>query len=1256
MVGRSGQDQEGLDIIGRRPDGTRGYFGIQCKLKEELGNYRNVRRQTLEQEVAEADKIVPRLSEFVLATTAANEIDLQNHARALTATRENSDHPLDIQVMGWTQLRAMIGEHRDLLDSYLGIEGVADLAQQSSAQHVEATARADERHQEIKDMLGELLAARQPAAQIVPPPIESDNPRLSRAIDRIKQKLAKDDVRGALADLETLREDEWDDAGPNQRFRILGNLGSAYWRLGDFEKADELFREASDIRPDDPIGLANLAAAATNAGDAELGLSAAKRLLELEPESSAALLPLIQAQEKVAPVTDPMETVPPALRDSEEAILGTAQVLRNRNDTAWIALATRGIALYPESDLLKRMHADATLSRMAAIEGSHVGARGEDVPTTDEIEAAVEVLEAAWVAILAVDPIHPDLSIAYNLANALRALDRCREAVAILEQAERFAPEKGQIAHLHSILLGTLGENEEAISRLRRHTDDPGSLILLCHMLEGSPAEIHALLVDASLPDGSRERMWQRVLDAEARAALDPSIDVSDELEEVAAAFPTSLAPLCALGKLAKTDEDRGVVADRILSASTHETLFTDLLSSALWLRKANLPAHVFALLDARTSRDEDSTALRWIFEALFALDDRAALMAEIDAWSSRVGETSRFLYFRQIVAYRVGDMPAALEAIEKLIDEDPNNLALRLEWMQILHRWQMRDTMDAWLETDVEALDGRVEQRADLALILANHGFYDRARRLAYRVARQNPDNRRALERYTGVVLNPAPSGPSELALSRIGPDAVFTVTEHGETERTYRLDAERDLPAEAIDIGPGSPIAVAAQGLGEGDEFELPAGLAGLPPRKLKITSVLHKHIHYFRWLSDVLPDRFDGPQVLYKTTVDPEDPTSLNPLIDHLREREKAAQAVNDDYRINARPLRIIAAVHGRSVIDTYDGLAELTDGGFHCSEGGGPEFDLEIAALQANRRRGCVVDAITMEIIRRHDLWKTVRAIAGPLGITQGTLDDFIERADKSELLVGRYQGNLSQRDGQLVADLVHPAHVATAIDVRQTALEWLGSAATVIPAIGPPGLARQLASMLPDELGGQFQDEVLIAAQSGHLLLSDDLGYRRFAGSAGIRLRAGLGALLRLALAGGSISERRYVEVLSAFGRAGHRFVALRAEDLAIALDIDGNDVGTTLRGLAALMGGSGANLAEQGAVASKFLAAAWREQELVPRRHALASLFADRLLASSPDVRRTFSEALFRDPDNSLNAFDRAIAVIAAAERPSSVS
>ncbi len=1243
MVGRSGQDQEGLDIIGRRPDGARGYFGIQCKLKDELGNNRKLRRKTLEEEVARADAIEPPLAEFVLATTAANDVDLQKHARALSAAREGGSHPLDIQVIGWDQLRAMIGEHREILDNYLGVEGISDLAAQSAGRHIAAMDASAAQHAELKDMLGQLLAG-QPAAHIVAPPLDSEDPKLGRAIDRIKAKVNSNDVRGALRDLEALREDEWDDASPTHRFRMLSNLGAARWKLGEYDEAAGLFREAAVLKPDDPVALANLAAAATNSGDPEEGLRAAKRLFELDPNSSEALLPLIQAQELIAPCGDPLDPVPEVMRETEEAIVGAAQVLRNRGDETWLAMVVRGVALHPESDLLARMHADAALYRMAIVDGSHVGAASESLPSRAELEHAADVLERAWRDALACDPIHPDLSVPHNLAQLLRALERHAEALAILEEAERYRAETGQIAHLHALLLAALNRIDEATERLRAHLEDPSARILLCQLLSEDPEQIRGLLADVAMLEGSREAMWQRVLDGEARAALDPDYDPSPEFEAIAEAYPDSLVPLLALGKRTHAPEACEAIAARVVAAATLQTPFPDILQACLWFHEAGLPGSAVALLEHRTSRSEDSIPLRWLIEGWFALDDRAALIGALDALPEPIASLPRYLYFRQRAAYRTGDMPGSLAAIERLIAVHPDDLATRLDWIQIKHRLHDRPSVDAWLATEVEKLEGAPEQRADLALVLANHGFYDCACRLAYRMARLHPDNRRVLERYTGVVMNPAPSGPSELGLSRVGPDAVFTVTDEQGAERLYRIDAERDLPSEPIDLRPDAPVALAAHGLCEGESFEIDAGLAGMPPKRFQIGKVLHKHIHLFRWLTDVLPDRFEGPSVVYKASVDPNDGTGLERLVRHLREREETAREVIADYLRTARPLRIIAAVSERSIIDTYDGITALEDGAFICSDGGGEEFDLECQAIPANRRRGCVADTITMEIIRRHDLLDVVTAVAGPISIAQATLDDFIDRAHKGELLAGRYQGNLSQRDGKLIPERVHPAHVDVAIEVRRSALDWLREHTCVRAAVGPPGLARHLAAMLPDRLSGQFQDEVLIAAETGLLLLTDDLGYRRFSGSAGIRRRAGLAALLRVALVRGTLDFARYVAVIASLGRAHHRFIAADSEDLAEALDQDGGVIGPALRGVVNLFGGAGANLAVQWHMASDFLGGLWRDDAMVQHRIAVATLLADRFLAGAPEARRAFSESLFKYPDDGLSAFGRGVA------------
>jgi tetratricopeptide (TPR) repeat protein len=1244
IVGRSGQDQEGLDIIGRRRDAGRGYFGIQCKLKDDLGANRTLRRKTLEAEVARAEAIEPPLTEFVLATTATNDIDLQKHARALSAARAGGPRPLDIRVIGWDQLRTMIGEYRDILDSFLGIEGVADLSAQSAAQHIASMDASTAQHAELKDMLGQLLAG-QPAAHIVAPPLDSEDPKLGRAIDRIKAKLNSNDVRGGLRDLEALREDEWDDASPTHRFRMLSNLGAAHWKLGDYDVATGLFRDAAALKPDDPVALANLAAAATNAGKPEEGLRAARRLLELDPTSSEALLPLIQAQETIAPFDDPLEPVPEAMRDSEEAIVGAAQVLRNRGDETWLALVARGVALHPASDLLARMHADAILYRMAIVDGSHVGAASDGLPSRAELEHAAEVLQRIWRDTLACDPIHPDLSVPHNLAQLLRILERHAEGLAILEEAERYSAETGQIAHLHALLLASLDRTGEAKGRLRANLDDPPARILLCQLLTDDPDEIRSLLSGVAMPEGSREAMWQRVLAAEAHAAVQTGYDPAPEFEAAAQAFPDSLVPLLALGKLAQAPEAREEIAARVIAAATPQTPFPDILQACLWFRESGLPGLAVSLLEERTNRSEDSLPLRWLIEGWFALDDRAALVSALDVLPEPIASRPRYLHFRQRAAYRTGDMAGSLAAVDRLIETQPDDLGLRLDWIHIKHRLHDRQSVDAWLATEVEKLDGSPDQRADLALLLANHGYYDRARRLAYRLARLDPDNRRVLERYTGVVMNPVPAGPSELGLSRVGPDAVFTVTDEQGVDWTYRIDAERDLPAESIDLRPDAPVALAAEGMGKGDCFEIDAGLAGMPPKRFRIGNVMHKHIHLFRWLTDVLPNRFDGPTAIYKASVDPENGSGLEVLVGHLQEQETLAREINADYLQTARALRIIAALTDRSIIDTYDTMTALENGAFVCSDGGGAEFDLECQAIPANRRSGCVADTITMEIIRRHELLDVVTAVAGPISIAQATLDDFIDRAHKGDLLVGRYRGNLSQRDGKLVPERIHPAHIDVAIDVRRSALDWLQSNTRVRAAVGPPGLARQLAAMLPDELSGQFQDEVLIAAETGLLLLTDDLGYRRFAGSAGIRRKAGLPALLRVALVRGALDLTRYVATIAALGRARHRFIAADSEDLVEALEQDGGVVGPVLRGVANLFGGAGANLAVQWHNASGFLRALWEDEAMVPHRMAVATLLADRFLISAPEARRAFSVSLFRDPDDALSAFERAVAL-----------
>ena len=72
FVGRRGQSQGGVDLIGRR-DGTLNWIGIQCKVR--TGGI--LAKNDVRKDVKNAKDFNPRLSELVFATTARRDQKLQ---------------------------------------------------------------------------------------------------------------------------------------------------------------------------------------------------------------------------------------------------------------------------------------------------------------------------------------------------------------------------------------------------------------------------------------------------------------------------------------------------------------------------------------------------------------------------------------------------------------------------------------------------------------------------------------------------------------------------------------------------------------------------------------------------------------------------------------------------------------------------------------------------------------------------------------------------------------------------------------------------------------------------------------------------------------------------------------------------------------------------------------------------------------------------------------------------------------------------
>ncbi len=503
LTGRQGQGQGGVDIVGRRVNGHGGYVGIQCKLKDELAASTRLGRRTLLEELQKAAVLdPPPLAEFILVTTASDDIDLQAFARELTRRNLAAGGP-SVHVFGWHHLRSIIGEHPSLLADYLPAAPAARddrVADEMAAMRLEQGRMAD--------LLRDALVTR----ETTDPKAGGADASIGRSIDRANAKVGGARTREALDELLDLEREEWAAASDHVRFRLLTAIAVARWKLGEHGDAARLIIAAAEIEPEAERALANLVAAHLANGRTDLAVETGSRMLKLHPAAEGGLIALVEAREQVSPTPDPLAFLPEERRGSKEALIGAAHVFRRRGDAAWHELARRAAADYPDDALLARMVAESVLERLAARRWAHVGTRAEDMPTTDEIAAAADVLTAQWREHATMRPLATDHALAANAAQMLRMLDREDEAIGILREATAGDGAPAEVTTLLAVLLFKNGDQQGALDAMLALPRTPATTVMLAHIAQGRPELVLGVLAETDWSNAApNDLMWRDI-------------------------------------------------------------------------------------------------------------------------------------------------------------------------------------------------------------------------------------------------------------------------------------------------------------------------------------------------------------------------------------------------------------------------------------------------------------------------------------------------------------------------------------------------------------------------------------------------------------------------------------------------------------------------------------------------------------------------------------------------------------------------
>ncbi|SFJ32621.1 HTH domain-containing protein [Bradyrhizobium sp. cf659] len=107
-LGRDGQEQFGVDLIGYRDEKVSKIVGIQCKKKAPTST---LTADEVRAEVKKALKYSPQLKEYIIITTAKNDTALDQLAQKLTLDQAKKKRNIRIEVWGWGTLEELIDEY-----------------------------------------------------------------------------------------------------------------------------------------------------------------------------------------------------------------------------------------------------------------------------------------------------------------------------------------------------------------------------------------------------------------------------------------------------------------------------------------------------------------------------------------------------------------------------------------------------------------------------------------------------------------------------------------------------------------------------------------------------------------------------------------------------------------------------------------------------------------------------------------------------------------------------------------------------------------------------------------------------------------------------------------------------------------------------------------------------------------------------------------------------------------------------------------
>lgn len=832
--------------------------------------------------------------------------------------------------------------------------------------------------------------------------------------------------------------------------------------------------------------------------------------------------------------------------------------------------------------------------------------------------------------------------LANNAAAALRFAGDDEGAAHILDETlAKVARDPGLVRarallHLHA------DENDKAANLLQSIDDPEGTLFLAQLTASKDPKAAKAALGRLKV-EALRPEMRSIVPEVWCEIALkendkDGIVKSIQELEDQAAPFET-LAIL--RGRAIErgliegpepVEDEAGervspIIAGILAQLPKHEAMlnFSARVQLAQFLERHNADEAASNLLHGRIDLDRDSVSLRTYLAASIGAQLFARSREVLAAIPKAVIDLPSYVRMAATYHWNVGDAKSAEPYIARLHLASPQRLDLLLWQIDALIRLGAEESVRNVLKNPVESdTDGTLADKRRLIAALTSYGQPERARAFAYRVFGLNRDDPGAWMSFMGTMLSGETADRDHILEAVIGLNHSFEVLLESGERRRYVIESDPEILRVMQDsIAPDHEIAKLVQGLNEGDTFAWPGD-----GKSATVVAAKHKFLDAFHTALGRFNDRFPTAKGFRQVKIGTAENFDLTAIQTMLRERSEHIETQTQKYEEGRISLSMLGYLCGLDPIDVMLGLAELGKI-YRVSIGTRQERDSTLSQIVTHKAAGCVIDAATYHCIRRLGIEALVKAICGPIGITQATADIYHARAQSLDGVAGEPKGSMAMRNGRMVMVEYSAEQVAETRSVIDGDRDWLAANTDILPATpktDPPLVMRRL-SAVP---GARFFDDVFAASSASRLLVSDDLFTRMVGHQIGVRSTS-LQPILMIARQRGLLSPTQYARALTDLIDMGQKSIGIDAVGLLAAriLDIENGEtrVGKRLTIAAKALGGLQCDPASHCSVAAEFIKIIWNTESFGLAVYAVISHVLTAVLRNrTDDYREMLSE------------------------------